>query len=116
MYYGLTNFYQNHRRYVRSRDDKQLLGDVNQAGSDCAPFDKDPENKPYVPCGAIANSLFSDDIRLSSILKDSSGGFQKQEVNLLNTGIAWESDKEYKFKNPDGDLQEGNECCLELGL
>ena len=27
MYYKLTNYYQNHRRYVRSRDDLQLRGD-----------------------------------------------------------------------------------------
>lgn len=26
MYYGLSNFYQNHRRYVKSRDDSQLNG------------------------------------------------------------------------------------------
>lgn len=60
MYYGLTNFYQNHRRYVKSRDDSQLLGDVEKTpSSDCEPFDKDENGKPYVPCGAIANSLFS---------------------------------------------------------
>nr|KAF6463407.1 transmembrane protein 30A [Molossus molossus] len=29
MYYGLSNFYQNHRRYVKSRDDSQLNGDSN---------------------------------------------------------------------------------------
>lgn len=28
MYYGLSNFYQNHRRYVKSRDDSQLNGDL----------------------------------------------------------------------------------------
>ena len=28
MYYGLDNFYQNHRAYVKSRDDKQLKGRV----------------------------------------------------------------------------------------
>ena len=28
MYYKLTNYYQNHRRYVRSRDDKQLQGEA----------------------------------------------------------------------------------------
>lgn len=28
MYYGLSNFYQNHRRYVKSRDDSQLNGDM----------------------------------------------------------------------------------------
>ena len=27
------------------------------------------------------------------------------EVNLLNTGIAWPSDKRMKFKNPDGNLE-----------
>ncbi len=62
MYYGLTNFYQNHRRYVKSRDDRQLLGqDLDKAPSkDCAPFDKDKDTGlPYVPCGAIANSMFS---------------------------------------------------------
>lgn len=60
IYYGLTNFYQNHRRYVKSRDDSQLLGDITKdPSSDCDPFDLDDSNKPYVPCGAIANSLFS---------------------------------------------------------
>ncbi len=66
MYYGLTNFYQNHRRYVRSRDDNQLKGDpVTSAGSlggDCKPFksyNNDTVNIPYAPCGAIANSLFN---------------------------------------------------------
>lgn len=27
------------------------------------------------------------------------------DVTLLNTGIAWPSDKKMKFKNPDGDLE-----------
>jgi len=26
VYYELDNFYQNHRRYVKSRDEKQLFG------------------------------------------------------------------------------------------
>ena len=29
-------------------------------------------------------------------------------VPLIKTGIAWPSDKEIKFRNPDGNLQEGN--------
>lgn len=32
VYYQLSNFYQNHRRYVQSRSDKQLRGDFG--GSD----------------------------------------------------------------------------------
>lgn len=61
MYYGLTNYYQNHRRYVKSRDDEQLLGHLSQTpSSDCTPFAIDPDtNKPIAPCGAIANSLFN---------------------------------------------------------
>lgn len=62
MYYGLTNFYQNHRRYVKSRDDNQLLGKLasKYVSYDCMPFDyTKSDNKPIAPCGAIANSLFS---------------------------------------------------------
>ena len=66
MYYGLTNYYQNHRRYVKSRDDEQLIGsktDPNALSSDCKPYrSPDAENATgdgYAPCGAIANSLFN---------------------------------------------------------
>jgi LEM3 (ligand-effect modulator 3) family / CDC50 family len=59
VYYGLTNFFQNHRSYVKSRDDNQLLGNIYKTPSDdCKPF-KDVSGNPYIPCGAIANSLFS---------------------------------------------------------
>lgn len=98
MYYGLTNFYQNHRRYVKSRDDNQLLGNlVLTPSSDCAPFQFVNETKPIAPCGAIANSLFSDELTLYS-------HSHNQDVPLLRTGIAWPSDKSMKFKNPPGNL------------
>jgi len=104
MYYGLTNFYQNHRRYVKSRDDKQLYGqlDANGPSADCAPFQKtnDSNNsKFYAPCGAIANSMFNDVIILQHRDKSSSQAFKN--VPLNKKGIAWPSDKEYKFKNPE---------------
>ena len=64
MYYSLTNYYQNHRRYVKSRDDDQLRGaDVRYStlsGSDCPPFiGNGSMHKAYAPCGAIANSMFN---------------------------------------------------------
>ncbi|KAK7601241.1 hypothetical protein V9T40_008682 [Parthenolecanium corni] len=95
LYYGLTNFYQNHRRYVKSRDDVQLLGKLSSTPSgDCEPYQYDQiTKKPIAPCGAIANSMFSDVLRLESI----DHGF----VPLLKTGIAWPSDKEIKFRNPE---------------
>lgn len=98
MYYGLTNFYQNHRRYVKSRDDSQLLGELTTSPSeDCEPFAIDEEtNKPIAPCGAIANSLFSDKLELRNLKMHS------EPVPLLRTGIAWPSDKEIKFRNPKG--------------
>lgn len=97
LYYGLTNYYQNHRRYVKSRDDNQLLGDFSSTSSDCVPFD-DYNGKPIVPCGAIANSLFNDTLELESL----SHGI----VPVNNTGIAWPSDKQIKFRNPPN-LREG---------
>lgn len=100
IYYGLTNFYQNHRRYVKSRDDYQLLGKLsNIVSSDCEPFAYDDNNKPIAPCGAIANSLFSDKINLYYIDDKNN---KEIEVPLVKTGIAWPSDKNIKFKNPQG--------------
>lgn len=103
MYYGLTNFYQNHRRYVKSRDDNQLLGKLSDmVSSDCEPFayvDKNDTKIPIAPCGAIANSMFSDTLTLYS-WKHSA------DVPLLNTSIAWPSDKKIKFQNPEGNLRE----------
>ncbi|XP_023709870.1 cell cycle control protein 50A isoform X2 [Cryptotermes secundus] len=99
MYYGLTNFYQNHRRYVKSRDDNQLLGRLDsEPSSDCAPFDVNDKREPIAPCGAIANSLFSDELSIEFIESKN----HKVSVPLLKTGIAWPSDKEIKFRNPPG--------------
>eukprot|EP01130_Rhizamoeba_saxonica_P010458 TRINITY_DN427_c0_g1_i3.p1 TRINITY_DN427_c0_g1~~TRINITY_DN427_c0_g1_i3.p1 ORF type:complete len:173 (+),score=13.84 TRINITY_DN427_c0_g1_i3:60-578(+) len=66
MYYKLTNYYQNHRRYVTSRSDSQLSGDyVNSYSSiqDCKPYESlensREEEDMYLPCGLIASSQFS---------------------------------------------------------
>ncbi|VDN32237.1 unnamed protein product [Gongylonema pulchrum] len=60
-YYGLDNYYQNHRRYMKSRSDSQLLGDVMNVG-DCEPFARlntSSGQKVIAPCGAVANSMFN---------------------------------------------------------
>ena len=61
LYYGLTNYFQNHRGYLGSRDDKQLLGTFESPpNKECGPFSTDENsNKTYIPCGAVANSLFN---------------------------------------------------------
>ncbi|XP_074599817.1 cell cycle control protein 50A [Brevipalpus obovatus] len=102
IYYGLTNFYQNHRRYVKSRDDKQLLGYIGTSlSSDCDPFAR-IDDQPIAPCGAIANSLFNDTIKLMKT--DDKGNFRA--VKVLETGIAWATDKNVKFRNPKGNLSD----------
>jgi len=127
IYYELENFYQNHRRYVKSRDDKQLLGNKkleDAVNSDCQPFDKCKEAEqeckngvnsslkdgtPFLPCGAIANSLFSDVIKLYYHGKNNTE--TPKEVKLTRLNIAWESDKKYKFSNGD-DCPDGK-CSVE---
>ena len=66
----LSNYYQNHRRYIKSCDDDQLLGRLSPTPStDCISFpydnDKNDVQKPIPPCGALANSLFNDTLTLN---------------------------------------------------
>lgn len=104
VYYKLTKYYQNHRRYVRSRDDNQLKGDtVTQAEleeEDSCTYHvlEGPSGDPnsiVSPCGLIAWSVFNDTFTLSK-----PGG---EPVIMNETSIAWDTDLEYKFKNsPNG--------------
>lgn len=117
VYYRMSNFYQNHRRYVnilllisirlthnsyvKSRNDAQLRGvAVNNLEHlrSCMPFasingSSDP-NMFYFPCGLIAHYVFND----TFILKNETGF-----VHLRKDGIAWPSDVSHKFKNPPPD-------------
>jgi hypothetical protein len=98
IYYGLKNYYQNHRRYVKSRDDNQLLGlQQTTLSSDCSPYTTN-NNLQIAPCGAIANSLFNDSI--SFTYYGSSYNASPVSVGVIATGIAWTTDKNVKFRNP----------------
>ncbi|XP_034530804.1 cell cycle control protein 50B [Notolabrus celidotus] len=97
-YYGLTNYYQNQRKYGVSKDDNQLTGDLDyfKAPSDtCSPYDYDSNNKPIVPCGAAPNSMFNDTFKLYQIVKG-----VKKLVPFDGKGIAWWSDYNVKYRNP----------------
>ena len=78
-YYELENFYQNHRRYVKSRDVDQLMGtarSVSDISTTCSPVTTMQElgrntsiggqfiepDKPANPCGLIAKSLFNGNV------------------------------------------------------
>lgn len=140
LYYKLDNFYQNHRRYAKSRSDGQLAGQkvLIKDVLDCEPF-RYPDDlssdkyKPsdsdissiYAPCGLIAWSMFNDSFEvyiprngvncksepqncqlicrgelaaLPNYHNITSYG-EKQECSKSN--IAWKSDREKKFKEPD---------------
>ncbi|KKA27791.1 hypothetical protein TD95_003570 [Thielaviopsis punctulata] len=92
-YYYLTNFYQNHRRYVSSFDADQLKGTAVSAAvikkSDCNPLRLDSDGKPYYPCGLIANSLFNDTFTAPRNLNTNVTYAMKN-----NSQISWSSDKE----------------------
>ncbi|XP_018584730.1 transmembrane protein 30C isoform X1 [Scleropages formosus] len=98
LYYGLVNFHQNLRRYMDSRDDGQLVGrttNLKNPSTYCEPFAYN-NGTPIAPCGAIANSMFNDSFTLKYL--PPTGGVVI--VPFYRTGIAWYTDKNVKFRNP----------------
>ncbi|KAF2266105.1 CDC50 family protein-like protein [Lojkania enalia] len=95
-YYRLTNFYQNHRRYVKSFDIEQLKGKPRSAGqvrsSDCDPLNVAPNGKPYYPCGLIANSQFNDTFGVLEASNPADGG--PPTYNMTTEGISWNSERD----------------------
>jgi len=96
-YYRLTNFYQNHRRYVKSLESDQLKGIAVPASTiahgSCDPLRLDPSGKPYYPCGLIANSLFNDTFKPPLNIAVQGGSAPNMTYPMTNKGIAWSSDK-----------------------
>jgi hypothetical protein len=94
-YYRLTNFYQNHRRYVKSLDTEQLKGNARSPGQiragDCDPLDISPDGRPYYPCGLIANSLFNDTYDELIFRNEGDAG---TPYEMSENGIAWGSERD----------------------
>ncbi|RPD65840.1 Lem3/Cdc50 [Lentinus tigrinus ALCF2SS1-7] len=104
LYYKLTNFYQNHRRYVKSLDQNQLRGDFVSAdklrGGDCKPLGANGDKAVY-PCGLIANSLFNDTFTNLTLTTDSSTNYTWSEK-----GIAWPGESKKYATKPDYDVSQ----------
>lgn len=100
LYYEITNFNQNHNVYMNSRDDAQLLGESAQTelgAKNCHPLNTLINTKTnstvYInPCGLVANTFFNDVISLTPNV-----GYN---YSLIEDGIAWQSDIDYKFRQP----------------
>ena len=113
VHYELSNFYQNYRKYLFSRDQYQLFGSLSQGsveGSECEPLNV-IDGIRINPCGLIANTLFNDVIKLESIVGPD--GEVLDNAPLVETGIAWASDLEWKFRQPDGFRAEQCDTCDE---
>lgn len=109
VYYRLTNFYQNHRLYFKSRNPDQLSGDHLAVSdiSSCEPITRvsdlgletvySLDNRPIEaqapanPCGLIAKTVFNDTFALISP--------NNEPIAIDETGIAWTSDED-KFGRP----------------
>uniref|UniRef100_A0A915MJG5 Protein kinase domain-containing protein n=1 Tax=Meloidogyne javanica TaxID=6303 RepID=A0A915MJG5_MELJA len=103
-YYELENYYQNHRRYMRSRNDLQMLGRLDEV-SDCSPFDY-LDGRKIAPCGAIANSMFNDTFTLKE-------KYTGKTIEWSYEELIWPADRT-KFINPkcsNGDCQTINDLC-----
>jgi len=112
VYYQIDGFYQNHRRYMKSRSEKQLKGDdITKKEADvCEPaitngqmgkekaFDNVTplkESAIAYPCGLMAKSYFNDSFKFFKKAIDSD---EEKEIKVNDKNIARKSDKE-KYKN-----------------
>ena len=115
IYYQLNGFYQNHRRYVKSKSDVQLNGktmtlEEMRRSQECDPVVTNEEmgfkegavsitgkelnmKELAVPCGLIAKSYFNDVFRDWKL--------DNESITVNEKDIAWSADKELKYKNTD---------------
>ncbi|KAF8636461.1 hypothetical protein AX17_003277 [Amanita inopinata Kibby_2008] len=104
LYYKLTNFYQNHRRYVKSMNADQLKGKFKSVSdldhSDCKPLGS-RDGKPIYPCGLIANSIFNDTFSAPVLQNPAgNGGSSSQRYNFSSKGIAWPGEAKKYVSSP----------------
>lgn len=106
LYYQINNMYQNHRKYSKSLNPKQLKGtdlNKNDIESTCDPIleVKNLHRDIFVnlsrtavanPCGLVAKSYFNDTFSLYE--KDTN-----KTVKIHENDIAFPRDKDDKFKN-----------------
>ncbi|TMS38713.1 hypothetical protein L596_005374 [Steinernema carpocapsae] len=109
-YYGLTNYYQNNRMYIMSRDDVQLFGENLQSVQNCdenTRTTKSVDNSTtlyYAPCGAVANSMFTDKFFMSYEKNGTSIPVPFSTKNVLQP-----YERTSKYRNPHTD-SETNLC------
>lgn len=111
-YYGLANYFQNARKYAKSRSDTMNQGFIPKAAFDvetCSPWLYKPEillqdqsfdiDKLIYPCGLTARSFFNDSFELYLDENNSSKiDNTDKPIALSKDGIAWWTDRNHKFQ------------------
>ncbi|GJE86820.1 cell cycle control protein [Phanerochaete sordida] len=110
LYYKMTNFFQNHRRYVKSIDMNQLKGDFvsnsDLNSGDCKPITTEgdgSDQKAIYPCGLIANSVFNDTY---SNLTSATAGNGATSYIWSEKGIAWPGEAKKYASTPGYDIND----------
>lgn len=107
--YKLNNFYQNHRRYIQSKSNEQLLGQsiTSTQANICSPFITNAQlkvtkswggvaldpNAIASPCGSIAYTFYNDTFALSSAAGIS--------YAIDESGITWPGDVYGKYRRAE---------------
>lgn len=110
VYYRISGFYQNHRKYILSIPMEQLNGNDLDASKlkDCKPvlYNRDipasvavdgtplDPNAVAIPCGVAAKFRFTDRFIITN-------NDTNIDYDISSDGIAWNSDIQHKFKNID---------------
>ena len=108
VYYQLDGFYQNSRRYVKSKNIDQLRGESDST-DDCEPaeYNKDfgynltfdnkstlDPNQKAIPCGLMAKTYFNDTFEIFKVANDPT-----TKVEIKEDNIAFDKDRDLYKKN-----------------
>ena len=114
VYYQLDGFFQNSRRYVKSKEVAQLTGDKPYSKENCDPVETNEEmgfsnetksmnNETYlnpsdiaIPCGLMAKTFFNDYFIFS---------INGDKIDVDQKNIAFDKDKKLYAKEPDPSRQ-----------
>ena len=113
VYYQLIGFFQNSRRYVKSKNIDQLQGNEISDTEDCSPalYNKDMDlgdkkaidgsstlepNEVAIPCGLMAKTFFNDTYSFK---------INGNDLDVKEDDITFEKDRDLFKKNPSKDKQ-----------
>jgi len=123
VYYQLDGFHQNHRRYLKSRDDAQLRDSSapksRERDISCNQW-ATTQGRVNYPCGLVARSVFNDSYSLFHRGPGEQGRLHRLPVDRSAKTIAWPSDVDGKFQNidPEAKVSDGvqNQVLLNMWI